>query len=147
MRSGSAISPAIRGWWLAATVAALPVGVAGQTPLEEAVETARLAWLRHDPTDLLAASDTVRLQLPEVGRAAAMHPMAAARVLGEYLESATEVEVELRRLRPSAEDHVYAELTRSYVVKGTTDMRVETVFLGFRLIEGEWRIREVRVLP
>ncbi len=121
--------------------------VVGQTPLDRAVEAARVAWLEHDYEGLVASSDTVRLQLPEVGRTPAVPPAHAASVLEEYLYSANEIAFEVRQIRPASEDHAYAEITRRYVVRGTSDERVETVFLGFRRIDGRWRLREVRVTP
>jgi hypothetical protein len=120
---------------------------AGQTALDRAVEAARVAWLQHDYAGLVASSDTVRLQLPEVGRTPAVAPAHAASVLEEYLSSANEIAFEVRQVRPASEDHAYVEITRRYVVRGTSDERVETVFLGFRRIEGRWRLREVRVTP
>ena len=36
------------------------------------------------------------------------------------------------------------ELDRHYVVRGTSDQRRESVFLGFRLVQGEWILSEVR---
>ncbi|MCZ6917633.1 MAG: hypothetical protein O7I93_12710 [Gemmatimonadetes bacterium] len=122
-------------------------GAVGQTPLDRAVEQVRVAWLRHDYEGLVASSDTVRLQLPEVGRSPAVNPAHAASVLEEYLSSANEIAFEVRQIRPASEDHAYAQIIRRYVVKGTSDERVETVFLGFRRIEGRWRLREVRVTP
>lgn len=129
------------GWLLQAGPAA------AQTPLDQAVEAVRVAWLRHDYEGLVASSDTVRLQLPEVGRTPAVPPAHAASVLEEYLSSANEIAFEVRQVRPASEDHAYVEITRRYVVQGTSDERVETVFLGFRRIAGLWRLREVRVTP
>ena len=71
----------------------------------------------------------------------------AARVLRDYLESANEVSFTLRSIRIVNENHAYAEMARVYTVRGTSDERVETVFLGFRRVSGQWRIREVRVTP
>ena len=124
-----------------------PQPTVAQTPLQQAVEAARLAWMGHDYSGLVASSDTVRLQLPEMGRAAAVHPAHAARVIEEYLSSANEIAFELRRIRPASEDHAYAQLIRRYVVEGTADERTETVLRGFRRLDGRWRLREVRVTP
>jgi hypothetical protein len=135
---------------LAAQVAALPACAAGQsTPaeLETAVDMASTAWMGHNYRGLLAGSDTVRLQLPDVGRSPAVRPSHAVRVLRGYVESATEVSFTLRSIRIVNENHAYAEMARVYAVAGTADERVETVFLGFRRVDGEWRIREVRVTP
>ena len=154
MRSDSLIQSGnrIREWGhataFAVSLVLCPVPrVVAQSPLQIAVETARLAWLEHDYSGLVKSSDTVRLQLPEVGRAPAVRPAHAARVLEEYLVSASEIAFELRGIRESADNHAYAQLVRRYAVRGTSDERVETVFLGFRLVDGRWRLREVRVTP
>ena len=118
-----------------------------QSPLHRAVETARLAWLQHDFSGLVKSSDTMRLQLPEVGRAPAVRPAHAAQMLEEYLLTANEVAFDLGRIREASEGHAYAQLVRRYVVQGTSDERVETVFFGFRLLGGQWRLREVRITP
>ncbi len=123
----------------------LPVAVSAQGSFDEVVEEARKAWLRHDYEALLVSSDTVRLQLPEIGRQQGVPPAHAARVLREYLGSAEEISFELRQIRMASDDHRYAQLERRYVVRRTTDERVEMVFLGFRRVEGRWRLREVRV--
>ena len=118
-----------------------------QSELEASVEWGRTAWLSHDYEALFASSDTVRLQLPEIGRHQAVTPAHAARVLREYLSPADEISFELLRIREASEDHAYAQLARRYVVRGTIDERVETVFLGFRRVAGRWRLREVRITP
>jgi hypothetical protein len=41
----------------------------------------------------------------------------------------------------------FVELTRRYVVAGTTELRHETLFLGYRLLNGEWRLVELRSAP
>jgi hypothetical protein len=52
-----------------------------QDELAEAVEWARLAWLGHDVSRLVSRSDTVRLNLPGVARAASLRPAQAAKLL------------------------------------------------------------------
>ncbi len=154
MRNRRSITAALgslpRALVLALPLAALltggaPTAVIAQLDLEEIVELVRTAWLRHDYEELLASSDTVRLQFPETGRQQGVPPAHVARVLREYLSSADEVSFELYQILTASEDHRYAQLVRKYVVRRTTDERVETVFLGFRRVEGRWRLREVRV--
>jgi hypothetical protein len=136
--------------WVAAAMmaAAWAQGAAAQTPtLETVVEQARRAWLAHDVRGLVAHSDTVRLRLPGVAASAATRPGQAARLLEEYLSAATEETFTLRELRYVQADHAYAELSRRYSVRGTADVREETVFLGLRQVSGQWRLREVRIAP
>ncbi len=123
----------------------VPGSAAGQIGFEEAVELARSTWLRQDYVGLFASSDTVRLQLPGIGRHQSLQPAHAARFLKEYFYAANEIYFRLSKIRTASEDHAYAQLIRRYVVRGTTDERVETVFLGFRRVDGRWRLREVRV--
>ena len=135
-------------WALCMAVLA-PGALAGQgnAELQGIIEEARRAWLRHDFEEVVASSDTVRLHLPGVVSSASMRPGHGAAVLEEYLESANEIAFEMRNIRVVSEDHRYAQMVRRYVVKGTSDERVETVYLGFRRLNGIWRLREVRVTP
>ncbi len=125
----------------------LPPRLQAQSTLEEAVAEAREAWKAHNVAVLVSKSDTVRLHLPGVAMSAALKPGQASKLLGEYLEDAEELEFELRNVRQLADDHAYAEMSRVFVVKGTTEKRMETVFLGFRILAGEWSLREVRITP
>jgi hypothetical protein len=125
----------------------VPLAAQEQEELNAVMEGVRTAWLAHDYPGIVASSDTVRLQLPIVGRAVAVRPSHAARVLREYLRSSNEIDFEFRNYRTVSAGHTYAQMTRRYVVRGTSDERTETVFLGFRLVDGRWRLREVRVTP
>jgi len=115
--------------------------------LAEAVQVAQDAWLRHDVRALVSSSDTVRLHIPELPPSASLRPGQASRLLDRYLSPTEEISFELLNVRELAEDHAYAEVHRTFVVKGTVEEREETVFLGFRLIRGNWSLREVRVTP
>jgi hypothetical protein len=125
----------------------LAPGVAAQDALDSAVVRAQEAFRQHDVDALVETSDTVRLNIPGTATAASLRPGQAARLLSGYLDPAQERSLELVGLRRLADDHAYAELARSYVVKGTSEERVERVFLGFRKLSGAWRLREVRVTP
>jgi hypothetical protein len=125
----------------------LASGLAAQTPLDSAVQQARSAWLGHDVATLVQSSDTVRLNIPGTATAASLKPGQAARILGRYLRSSQERGFSLVGVRRLADDHAYAELDRAYVVRGTSEERRERVFLGFRRLDGAWRLREVRVTP
>ena len=116
-------------------------------PLKEAVQEAQDAWLRHDVESLVSGSDTVRLHIPDLPPSASLRPGQASRLLDRYLSPTEEVSFELSNVRQLAEDHAYAEVQRIFVIKGTVEQREETVFLGFRRIQGIWSLREVRVTP
>ena len=126
--------------------AGLTPSVAAQDDLDAAVERARQAWLQHDVQGLFE-SDTVRLNLPGVAWAASLKPGQAARLLSQYLKVSEEREFTLREVRMLAPDHAYAEVRRRYAVRGTDEERWETAFLGFRLLDGRWQLREVRITP
>ncbi len=121
--------------------------VSAQSTLDAAVERAREAWLAHQVSALVSKSDTVRLHLPGIAVSASLKPGQASRLLAEYLEDAEELEFTLRAARQIADDHAYAEMSRVYVVRGTSEKRTVTVFLGFRMLGGEWSLREVRITP
>ncbi len=144
-----------RRWYLGSLAACvLAVAPAGAQEvrqidyeLDVAVARARAAWIEHDVQALIVGSDTVRLRIPGVTVSASLQPEQAARLLDGYLDPAQERTFELVGVRRMADDHAYAEIARRYVVKGTEEELGETVFLGFRHLDGAWRLREVRVTP
>lgn len=136
-----------RGWVILGWLSAVAPGLAAQSDLSRAVELARAAWESHDIRGLVAASDTLRLRIPEVAAAQSLRPAQAARILAGFLAEAEELSLQLREIRYVADDHAYAELERRFVVRGTEERRDETVFFGFRRVEGVWCLREVRVTP
>lgn len=115
--------------------------------LATAVQQAQNAWLEHDVESLVSGSDTVRLHIPDLPPSASLRPGQASRLLDRYFSPTEEVSFELSNVRELAEDHAYAEVQRVFVIKGTVEQREETVFLGFRRIQGIWSLREVRVTP
>jgi hypothetical protein len=133
---------------------ALAIGMllaAASTAWGQAVEPllghASEAWKGHRTRELTAGSDTVRLRIPGVAASAAVRPAQAARLLSEYLGDAEELAFQLEGVRYAAPDHAFAEFTRRFRVRGTRDERTETVFLGYRRVGAEWRLREVNIAP
>ncbi|MDH4351845.1 MAG: hypothetical protein OEY20_08560 [Gemmatimonadota bacterium] len=126
---------------------ASPAGLGAQSSLEAVVAKAADAWMQHRVRDLVEGSDTVRLRVPGVAASSAVRPGQAIRLLGEYLTDAEELGFALRGIRHVATDHAYAEFGRRFQVTGTAEVREETVFLGYRQLEGVWRLREVRIAP
>ena len=124
-----------------------PTPTAAQGDLEAAVASAAEAWTQHRVRDLVEGSDTVRLRIPGLASSSAVRPGQAARLLEEYLAEAEELGFSLRGIRHVAADHAYAEFGRRFQVRGTSDRREETVFLGYRQLGGIWRLREVRIAP
>jgi hypothetical protein len=132
---------------LLAGLASLPSRGTAQGDIERAVESTRQSWIEHDMAALVSGSDTVRLRIPGIAPSASLRPGQAARLLEQYVRPTQEVSFEVSSLRQLSDDHVYAEMVRVYVVKGTDQQRKETVLLGFRKIGGHWSLREVRVTP
>jgi hypothetical protein len=121
--------------------------LAAQDALDVAVAGAADAWTKHRVRDLVEGSDTVRLRIPGLAASSAVRPGQAARLLEEYLAEAEELGFELRGIRHVAADHAYAEFGRRFQIRGTSEVREETVFLGYRRLAGVWRVREVRIAP
>lgn len=140
----------MKAWILGAVVLAwlAPTRVAGaQGDLDAAVARAAEAWSQHRVRDLVAGADTVRLRIPGVAASAAVRASQAAKLLEGHLAPAVELSFGLRGVRKVADDHAYAEFARRFQVRGTDEIREETVFFGYRLLAGEWRLREVRIAP
>ena len=125
----------------------LPSVGTAQGDYRQAVERARHSWLNHDMDALVLGCDTVRLRIPGIAPSASLKPGQAARLLDQYLKPTEEVAFRVSSYRELSDDHVYAEMVRVYVVKGTDEQREETVLLGFRVIGDRWSLREVRVTP
>jgi len=129
------------------TLLSLAPHLGAQGSLDSAVERARLAFHGHDVPALVQGSDTVRLSIPGTATVVSLKPGQAQRLLEQYLGPSEERGLTLVGLRRLADDHAYAELERSYVVKGTSEERRERVILGFRWLGQTWCLREVRVTP
>ena len=115
--------------------------------LRQAAERVQIAWLAHD-VGSLTESDSLTLRLRDTDEGSGSFPRAqAVRILGRYLQPAAEVAFDLRTVRSAGPYQAYAEATRRYVVRGTSDPVVETVVLGFRRSDGKWRLAEVQVTP
>ena len=115
-----------------------------QTDLASAADRAAAAWLAHDPPALVGGSTTLVLQIPGADPSAALGRAQAIELLRRHFHSAAERRVNVAAAREVETGRGVVELERHYVVRGTTDERRETVFLGFRLIRGQWLLSEVR---
>ena len=76
-----------------------------------------------------------------------MTPAQASRVLETYLGPAEERAISVQAVRVLDGGRGYVELSRRYVVRGTSEEAVETVLLGFRWDGARWHLREVRLAP
>jgi hypothetical protein len=135
-------------WWLLPAILPLPVHSWAQATLPEAAEQARRAWLAHDPQGLVGQSSSLVLQIPGADPSSPLGRAQAVELLRRYLGPAEERGLDVTRTQevvPGREGFV--ELARRYVVAGTSDLRSETLFLGFRLRGGRWVLAELRSAP
>lgn len=128
---------------LAVGLALLP-SPASQAALADAARRAESAWQRHDASALVGRSSSVVLQLPGADPSAALGRAQAIELLRRHFQSATERRVAVGAINEREPGRGVVELDRVYVVRGTTDERHETVFLGFQLINGAWLLVEIR---
>lgn len=137
-----------RALWVVAmcgVAAVMPGGrVAAQATLTEAAERARRAWLAHDPEALAGQSSNLVLQIPGADPSSPLGRAQAMELLRRYLRVAEERGLDITAIREVEPGRGFVELMRRYVVAGTVELRHETLFLGFRLVDGRWRLVELR---
>jgi hypothetical protein len=125
----------------------LPVLVSAQEgDLRRAAERARRAWFAHDVGALVAESPRLVIQLPGAEPSVALGPDQAAALLSNFLDSGQEVETVVRAARQVGPSRGYVELQRRYRVAGTQNVQGQVLLLGYRRIQGEWRLVEFRVV-
>jgi hypothetical protein len=137
-----------RTLWVA-LVALAPAAAAqsAQATLPDVAERAKQAWLRHDPQALVGQSSSLALQIPGADPSSPLGRDQAVELLRRYLRGAEERGLDVTVIREVEPGKGFVELTRRYVVVGTTEVRRETVFLGFRLRAGRWVLAELRSSP
>lgn len=124
--------------------AALAAQAEQEGTLQAAAQSARGAWLAHDVQGLVAGSPNLILQIPGADPSSPVGRSQAAELLRRYLATAEEQSLTVVTVREVEEGKGFVELARRYVVRGTSDERRETVFLGFRRVSAGWRLTEVR---
>ena len=122
-------------------------GVAGQSTLSEAAARAKQALSVHDAQALVGRSSNVVLQIPGADASSPLGKAQAIELLRRYLRPAEERGLDVTTIREVEPGKGFIELTRRYVVSGTSDLRRETLYLGYRLLDGEWRLVELRSAP
>ena len=134
--------------WLAlGIVLAFPRGIAGQSSLSAAAELAKQAITTHDAQALVGQSSNVVLQIPGADPSSPLGRAQAIELLRRYLRPAEERGLDVTAIRTVEQGKGFIEITRRYVVSGTTELRHETLYLGYRLVDGEWRLAELRSAP
>jgi hypothetical protein len=131
--------------WLPILCIAAPAAAQGTLP--EAAERAKQAWLAHDPQALVGQSASLVLQIPGADPSSPLGRAQAIELLRRYLRPVEERGLDVTVIREVEPGKGFVELTRRYVVAGTTELRRETLFLGFRLQGGRWALAELRSAP
>jgi hypothetical protein len=130
-----------------AALLAMALPTAAQSALPEAAERAKQAWLAHDPQALVGQSSNLVLQIPGADPSSPLGRAQAIELLRRYLRPVEERGLDVTVIREVEPGKGFVELARRYVVTGTTELRRETLFLGFRLQGGRWALAELRSAP
>jgi hypothetical protein len=118
-----------------------------QGTLSAAAERAKQALSSHDAQALVGQSSNVVLQIPGADPSSPLGRPQAVELLRRYLRPAEERGLDVTAIREVEPGKGFIELTRRYVVSGTTELRHETLYLGYRKLDGEWRLVELRSAP
>jgi hypothetical protein len=138
----------MRSVWLSlSALVLLPIPGQGQATLSDAAARATQAWAAHDPQALVGQSSNLVLQIPGADPSSPLGRPQAIELLRRYFRPAEERGLDVTAIREVEPGRGFVELTRRYVVAGTTELRHETLFLGYRLIGDEWRLVELRSAP
>jgi hypothetical protein len=76
-----------------------------------------------------------------------MPPAQAVLTLRAFAGGAEELHAEVTAVREADAFHGYAEVQRTYMVRGTSARRVQTLYFGWRLVGSVPRLVEIRVVP
>jgi len=96
----------------------------------------------------VAQSPNLVLRIPGADPSSPLGRAQAAELLRRYLRLADERSLDLREIKEvEGGQEGFVELERRYSVTGTADERRETLFLGFRRLEGRWVLTELRSAP
>ena len=133
--------------WLALWMASLPVQAGAQATLSDAATRAKAAWSAHDAHGLVGQSSSLNLQIPGADPSSPLDRPQAIELLRRYFRPAEERGLDVTAIREVEPGKGFVELARRYVVAGTTELRHETLFLGYRKLAGEWRLVELRSAP
>ena len=120
------------------------VAAAQRATLDAAAQAARQAWLGHDVGALVGGSSAVVLQIAGAAPSSPVGRAQAEELLRRYLAGGVELSVTVVTVREVESGRGFVELERRHAVPGTSDVRRETVFLGFRRVGDSWVLSEVR---
>ena len=134
-------------WLPVCGLVVLATRVEGQATLRDAAQRATQAWASHDPEALVGRSSNIVLQIPGADPSSPLGRAQAIELLRRYFRPAQERGLDVTAIREVEAGKGFVELTRRYVVTGTTELRRETLYLGYRLLGREWRLIELRSAP
>jgi hypothetical protein len=115
--------------------------------LAAAADRAARAWHRHEFAALLAGSPGVMVRLGRSEPSAPMPLAQAVLTLRSFAGGAEELQTEVTAVREADAIRGYAEVQRTYMVRGTSARRVQTLYFGWRLVGSVPRLVEIRVVP
>ena len=133
--------------WFLALLALPALPAYGQSTLSDAARRAQQALSAHNAEALVGSSSNVVLQIPGADPSSPLGRSQAIELLRRYFRPAEERGLDVTTIREVEPGKGFVELTRRYVVAGTTELRRETLFLGYRLLDRKWRLAEVRSAP
>src|SRR6266545_2839809 len=134
-------------WLSLAALALLPMPARSQATLSDAAARAKQAWAAHNPQALVGQSSNIVLQIPGADPSSPLGRPQAIELLRRYFRPAEERGLDVTAIREVEPGKGFVELTRRYVVAGTAELRRETLFLGYRLLDRQWRLAELRSAP
>jgi len=140
----------LHAWRLAAICCLMILPAArgeAQSTLSGVASRAKQALLAHDPEALVGQSSNLLLQIPGADPSSPLGRAQGVELLGRYLRGAEERGLDITAIREVEPGKGFVELTRRYVVSGTAELRHETLFLGYRLQNQQWRLVELRSAP
>ena len=133
--------------WFLALLALPALPAYGQSTLSDAARRAQQALSAHNAEALVGSSSNVVLQIPGADPSSPLGRSQAIELLRRYFRPAEERGLDVTAIREVEPGKGFVELTRRYVVAGTTELQRETLFLGFRLQGGRWALAELRTAP
>jgi hypothetical protein len=134
-------------WLVMSGLGLLATQARGQATLSEAADRAKQAWSEHDAQALVGQSSNIVLQIPGADPSSPLGRSQAIELLRRYMRPAEERGLDVTTIREVEPGKGFVELARRYVVSGTAELRRETLYLGYRLTDREWRLVELRSAP
>jgi hypothetical protein len=113
--------------------------------LDATARQAREALLRHDAAQVVGGSPRLLVQLPGVAPSGPVPRSQAIALLTSYLHDYEEVAVLLESVQTTSPSKGIVQLQRRYRVPGTSDLRTQSVLLGYELTGGIWLLTELRI--